>query len=88
MSDFRRKNLNGGRGVADLGIAAILTHYTIEPANSRDLRKNWDSNRSGSSNLVALGTVEYNQDYHGKLPHPDAAAPASVQYPTWECRFD
>jgi len=32
MSDFRRKNLNGGRGVADLGIAAILTHYTIEPA--------------------------------------------------------
>ena len=64
--------------MADLGIAAILTHYTIQPA---ELGR-W-AEEQGFESLWFLQPSRFGYggvqpDYGGKLPHPDAAAPASA----------
>jgi len=62
--------------VADLGIAAILTHYTIEPAELARFAEEQGFESLWFLQPSCFGYGGVQPDYRGKLSHPDAAAPA------------
>jgi len=74
--------------VADLGIAAILTHYTIEPAELARFaeEQGFESLWFLQPSCFGYGVVHQiiAANCHIRMLRPQRL----LQYPTWECRFD